>query len=311
METIIPPVDRTLIEKELTNELFIRDTNNGYNKIYIFTNDQAPNLMREVGRLREATFREAGGGTGKCCDIDMYDTAKSPFKQLIVWNPEDKEIVGGYRFIQGKDVSTDKKGNPLSPTSKLFKFSDTFIKDYWPNTYELGRSFVQPLYQPTINLRKGMYSLDNLWDGLGAITILSPEVKYFFGKITMYPDYDTFARDLILFFMLNYFPDDQNLVEPYDPLKLQTRDKVLKSIFTGANYDEDYRILTQKIRKLKENIPPLVNAYMNLSGSMKTFGTSINTAFGDVEETAIIITIADIYDYKKDRHMSTFSANGK
>jgi hypothetical protein len=311
METIISPVDRTLLEKELTKELFIRDTNNGNNQIYIFTNVQAPNLMREVGRLREVTFREAGGGTGKCCDIDMYDTADSPFKQLIVWNPEDNEIVGGYRFIHGKEVSNDKKGNPLSATSKLFKFSDKFIKEYWPYTYELGRSFVQPSYQPTINLRKGMYSLDNLWDGLGAITILSPEVKYFFGKITMYPDFDTFARDLILFFMHKYFPDDENLIEPYDPLKIQTRDKVLKSIFTGANYDEDYRILTQKVRKLKENIPPLVNAYMNLSGSMKTFGTSINTSFGDVEETAIIITIADIYDYKKDRHMSTFSVEGK
>ena len=111
--------------------------------------------------------------------------------------------------------------------------------------------------------------------------------------------------------MDKYFPDVENLVEPYDPLKLQTRDKILKSIFTGANYDEDYRILTQKVRKLKENIPPLVNAYMNLSGSMKTFGTSINPSFGDVEETAIIITIADIYDYKKDRHMSTFSNEDK
>ena len=311
METIIAPVDRTLLENELTKELFVRDTNNGNNKIYIFTNVQAPNLMREVGRLREVTFREASGGTGKCCDIDMYDTADSPFKQLIVWNQKDQEIVGGYRFIQGKDVSNDKKGMPLSATSKLFKFSDKFIKEYWPYTYELGRSFVQPSYQPTINSRKGMYSLDNLWDGLGAISILSPEVKYFFGKITMYSDFDTFARDMILFFMDKYFPDVENLVEPYDPLKLQTRDKILKSIFTGANYDEDYRILTQKVRKLKENIPPLVNAYMNLSGSMKTFGTSINPSFGDVEETAIIITIADIYDYKKDRHMSTFSNEDK
>ncbi len=308
METIIPPVDRVLIEKELTDELFVRDTNNGINKIYIFTHDQAPNLMRELGRLREITFREASGGTGKCCDIDAYDTAESPFKQLIVWNPVDKEIVGGYRYIVGKDVVNDKDGHPVSPTAKLFKFSKKFIKEYWPLAFELGRSFVQPMYQPTVNLRKGMYSLDNLWDGLGAITIENPEVKFFFGKITMYPSYDSFGRDMILYFLHKYFPDKDNLVEPRKPLEIQTREKVLKSIFSGANYDEDYKILVQKIRRLGEQIPPLVNAYMNLSGSMRTFGTSVNEAFGSVEETAIIITIADIYDYKKDRHMSTYKS---
>jgi len=309
METVISPVDRTLLEKELTDELFFRDTNNGNNKIYIFTHDQAPNLMRELGRIRENTFRESSGGTGKCCDIDAYDTGKSPFKQLIVWNPEDKEIVGGYRYIMGKDAEKDENGCPKTPTSKLFKFSNKFIKEYWPVTFELGRSFVQPIYQPTVNLRKGMYSLDNLWDGLGAISVDNPEVKYNFGKITMYPSFDSFARDMILYFMHKYFPDKDNLVKARKPLVIQTREKVLKSIFSGANYDEDYKILVQKVRRLGEQIPPLVNAYMNLSGSMRTFGTAVNDAFGNVEETAIIITIADIYDYKKDRHMSTYKSN--
>lgn len=311
METIIPPVDRTLLKKELTKELFVRDTNNGHNQIYIFTHDQAPNLMRELGRLREQTFREASGGTGKCCDIDDYDTSATPFKQLIVWSPQDEEIVGGYRFIVGKDVLNDKDGHPYSPTAKLFKFTDKFIRDYWPVTFELGRSFVQPIYQPTVNLRKGMYSLDNLWDGLGAITIMNPEVKYFFGKITMYPSYDSFARDMILYFMHKYFPDPDKLVVPREPLVIQTREKVLKSIFSGANYDENYKILVQKVRGLNEQIPPLVNAYMNLSGSMRTFGTAINDTFGMVEETAIVITISDIYDYKKDRHIATFKTENK
>lgn len=306
METVIPPVDRWLLEQELTNELFFRDTNNGNNKIYVFTHQQAPNLMRELGRLREITFRDAGGGTGKSVDIDEYDTGKAPFKQLIVWNPEDKEIVGGYRYLIGKDVSNDTDGQPHSPTSKLFRFSDEFIRDYWSLTFELGRSFVQPIYQPTVNLRKGMYSLDNLWDGLGAITIVNPEVKYFFGKITMYPSFDSLARDMILYFLHKYFPDKDELVRPKVPFKIQTREKVLRSIFMGANYDEDYRILVQKVRGLGEQIPPLVNAYMNLSGSMRMFGTAINDDFGLVEESAIIITIEDIYDYKKDRHMSSF-----
>jgi hypothetical protein len=262
--------------------------------------------MRELGRLREVTFRDASGGTGKSLDIDEFDTAKVPFKQLIVWNPRDEEIVGGYRYIAGSEVETDKDSHPLSPTARLFKFSEKYIKEFWPTTFELGRSFVQTMYQPMINLRKGMYSLDNLWDGLGAISVDNPEVKYYFGKITMYPSFDSFARDMILYFMHKYFPDTENLVYPRKPLIIQTREKVLKSIFDGANYDEDYKTLVQKVRTTGMQIPPLVNAYMNLSGSMKMFGTAINDHFGDVEETAILITIADIYDYKKDRHLSTY-----
>ncbi|MCB0807565.1 MAG: GNAT family N-acetyltransferase, partial [Bacteroidales bacterium] len=214
METIIPPVDRTLLKKELTDKLFVRDTNNGHNQIYIFTHDQAPNLMRELGRLREQTFREASGGTGKNCDIDEWDISSTPFKQLIVWNPEDEEIVGGYRFIVGRDVENDQNGHPKTPTAHLFTFSQKYIDDYWPVTFELGRSFVQPMYQPTVNLRRGMFSLDNLWDGLGAITVENPGVMYFFGKITMYPSFDQFARDMILFFMHKYFPDKDKMVSP-------------------------------------------------------------------------------------------------
>lgn len=304
MKKVIPPVDKSLLEKELTEEKFVRYTNNGNNKIYIFSYEDSPNLMREIGRLREITFRDAGGGTGEDTDIDYFDTSEHPFKQLIVWNPEDQEITGGYRFIHGNDTIFD--GHVKSPTSKLFNFSDRFTREYWPYTVELGRSFVQPNYQPTMNIRKGMYSLDNLWDGLGAIIIDYPDIRYFFGKITMYPHFDVFARDLILYFMHKYFPDNENLVKPYDPLPLHTRLSSLESLFTGENYDENYKILVHHVREHNENIPPLVNAYMNLSNTMKTFGTALNREFGMVEETAIIVTIEDIYDFKKDRHVSTY-----
>lgn len=306
MDTIISPVDRTLLEKELKERKPVRKTNNGNNEIYIFCENEAPNLMREIGRLREISFRDAGGGTGKSMDIDVFDTGDYCFKQLIVWNPEDNEIVGGYRFVHGKDLVPNEKGEISSPTAKLFKFSDHFIKEYWPYTFELGRSFVQTNYQPTVNIRKGMYSLDNLWDGLGAVVMDNPELKYFFGKITMYRHYDSLARDMILFFLHKYFPDKDKLMYPINPAPIQTKTKVLESIFAGANYDENYKILVQKVRSLHENIPPLVNAYMNLSATMKTFGTSPNPEFGDVEETAIIVTIADIYDYKKDRHLTSY-----
>ncbi|MBE9492168.1 MAG: GNAT family N-acetyltransferase, partial [Bacteroidetes bacterium] len=229
-----------------------------------------------------------------------------PFKQLIVWDPRDKEIIGGYRYIHCKDLPIGKDGKLMTPTAKLFNYTKRFLKEYVPFTLELGRSFVQPIYQPTVNIRKGMYSLDNIWDGLGAIVIDNPDIRYLFGKVTMYPSFDQLARDLILYFINKNFPDEEKLVIPYEPIELKTNKKILDHIFTGCNYDENYKILIQKVRSLHENIPPLFNAYMNLSSTMRTFGTTLNKSFGNVEETGIIVTIGDIYDYKKDRHLSTY-----
>lgn len=306
MQSVIPPVDRALLESELTPEKFVRKTNNGNNLIYIFDYFDSPNLMQELGRLREITFRDSGGGTGKEIDIDEFDLGEKPFHQLIVWNPEDKEIVGGYRFAQGDRLMVTPEGEILSPTAELFHFSEKFIKNYLPWGIELGRSFVQPNYQPQFNLRKGMYSLDNIWDGLGAIVIDNPGYKYFFGKLTMYPHFDYFARDLVLYFLNKFFPDPEQLLHPKFPLLLRHDVNYLDSFFTGKTYEENYKILVQLVRKQNEGVPPLVNAYMSLSATMKTFGTSLNHGFGDVEETGILITISDIYEFKIDRHIATY-----
>jgi hypothetical protein len=306
MESIIEPVDQNLLEAELTDSTFLRNTNNGRNKIYVFTAHDSPNLMQEVGRLREITFRDAGGGTGRSIDIDEFDTMELPFHQLIVWDPREREIVGGYRFIHGRDISCNSKGCLNSATAELFRFSNTFVRDYLPHSIELGRSFVQPNYQPLVNLRKGMYSLDNLWDGLGAMIIENPDVKYFFGKMTMYPDYNRTARDIILYFLKKYFPDTETLMTPIEPVKAETPDTVIAGIFSAPTYTENYKILIQEIRKYNEHVPPLVNAYMNLSPTMRTFGTAINHDFGEVEETGILIHIEDIYPRKKERHLTTY-----
>jgi hypothetical protein len=305
-EEIIPPVDKALLEKELDKSRFIRNTNNGNNEIYIISHNDSPNVLKEVGRLREVTFRAAGGGTGKPLDIDEFDTGEHAYKQLIVWNAEDKEIVGAYRFIKCVEVANIENGVHHLATSHLFSFSDKFVKDYMPYTIELGRSFVQPLYQPTVDSRKGMYSLDNLWDGLGALIIDNPDVDYFFGKFTMYLSFDQKARDLILYFLHKYFPDNDDLITPHEPQHYFSDETELNAVFTGNNYAEDYKILTQMVRSLNENIPPLVNAYMNLSPTMRTFGTALNDDFGEVEETGILVKISDIYDAKKDRHVHTY-----
>lgn len=306
METIISPVEKHLLTQELNSKRFLRNTNNGNNEIYIVSENDSPNVMREIGRLREITFRDAGGGTGKALDLDQYDGGEHPFQQMILWDPHDKEIMGGYRYIHCKDLHVSEDFKVSSPTAALFKYSEKFIKEYFSYTIELGRSFVQPLYQPNYNLRKGMFALDNLWDGLAALLIENPDVKFLFGKVTMYPDFDKLGRDMILFFMHKYFPDEEALIEPINPLKLSTSNKILNNIFTGVNYQEDYKILINKVRKLGENVPPLFNAYMNLSATMKTFGTALNDHFGNVEETGILVTVDDIYDIKKERHFVTY-----
>ena len=297
MEPIIPPVDRSLILAELTEEKLLRKTNNGNNEIYVVTAQNSPNIMQELGRLRELSFRDAGGGTGAAVDIDDEDLAEEGYQQLFVWDPKAQEIVGGYRFI----VSRTTHPKHMS-TEHYFRFSDRFRNEFLPYTIELGRSFVQPHYQGIRQNPKGLYSLDHLWDGLGALVITNPDMKYFFGKVTMYGDYNREARDILLYFLKKYFPDHDNLIEGIYPIELQFDTEKMEQMFCGGNYAEDYKILTREIRKCKENIPPLINSYMNISPSMRVFGTVTNPDFGGVEETGILITINDIYPVKSERH---------
>ncbi len=305
-ERIIDPIDTSLILSELTQERFLCNTNKGGNVLYVVTSHDSPNVMREIGRLREIAFRTAGGGTGKACDIDQYDTMPNPCKQLIVWDPDSQLILGGYRFICGEDIEIDENGKPKIATSHMFKFSPNFLRDYLPHTIELGRSFVRPEYQSSRAGAKAIYALDNLWDGLGYLTIKYPSIKYLFGKVTMYPSYIESCRDMILFFLNKYFPDPDELVRPITQLKTNTDHESLEAIFTGGDFKSDYRILNSHIHAHGITIPPLVHAYMNLSPTMRMFGTAINDEFGDVEETGIFFAIDDIFEEKKQRHIESF-----
>jgi hypothetical protein len=306
MQPIIAPIAKHLLENELNAQRFVRKANNGSNEIYIVTAHDAPNVLREIGRVRELTFRQAGGGTGKELDLDEFDTIDDCYKQLIVWNAVDKEIVGGYRFIRCGDAAPDALQQFKLATTELFYFSDDFIKNYLNKTIELGRSFVQPHYQPSADNRKGLFSLDNLWDGLGAIAVDNPDINYFFGKVTMYLHFNREARDMILFFMHYYFPDKEKLVFPHKPLHIEHDMSGFEKELQGLSYKEGHHVLNKKVRALGENIPPLFNSYMNLSATMKTFGTALNSHFGDVEETGILVTLKDIYESKKERHVLTY-----
>jgi len=303
MENIIAPIDRKKIIAELTDDKFVRNSNFGGNRIFVCDAHNAPNTMQEIGRLRELSFREAGGGTGKAVDIDEADLWDNPYKQLIVWNDELQEIIGGYRYIDCSEGIMFKDGQPELSTSEIFRFSQKFIDEYMPCTIELGRSFVQPKFQSRTNFRFSIYALDNLWDGLGAIFRQNEDhAKFFFGKVTMYTTFNTEARDMILTFLDIYFRDKEELVMPKEPISYTYK----REKFSGDDFKADYRILNQTVRSLGENIPPLVNAYMNLSPTMKVFGTAINPFFGGVEETGILVNVNDIFPEKRERHIDTY-----
>lgn len=307
---IIAPISRELLLAELnTNATLLRRARRGGTLLYTFDGRDCPQLLREVGRLREITFREAGGGTGLDCDIDAFDTMPQPYRQLIVWEPNQQAILGGYRYIAGPDIRLDDQRQPILATSHMFHFSQQFVSDYLPYMLELGRSFVVTECQSSRSGTQGLFTLDNLWDGLGALACTLPDVRYFYGKFTMYPSYPQQGRNMILYFLQQYFPDPDQLVRPFHPLDTHTDLDAMRSLFVGNDFKADYRVLNAKVRQLGYNIPPLVNAYMMLSPTMKMFGTAINDEFGDVEESGILITISDIFADKHERYIDSFGAD--
>ncbi len=302
MQKIIDPIERALIIEELSPDKFLRKTRKGANQIFRVNANNAPNVLKEIGRLRELTFREAGGGTGMALDLDEHDIGPFCYEQLIVWSEEDQEIIGGYRYKVCAEAK-DQFGEFHLSTLHYFEFSELFKTSFLPKTIELGRSWVQPNYQPNINPKKGLFALDNIWDGLGALIRFYPQVTYFFGKVTMYPDYDRPSRDFLLNFMQYYFKDPDQLLRAYHPLTYQTAMGEYLALIQGLDFKEGYKILNQFVRDRGTFIPPLMSIYMNLSPTMRAFDTAVNEDFGSVEETAILVTIDDIYLEKKERHL--------
>ena len=306
MKKIIDPIDKALLKAELTPERLLRKTNRANNELYVVSNENAPNVIREIGRLREIAFRDGGGGTGEELDIDKFDTDPAyGYRQLVLWDPEIEEIIGGYRFVLCDEAVFDRFGQPHLTSSHMFEFSRKFLRDYLPYTIELGRSFVSPEYQASKNGAKSIYALDNLFDGLGALMqIFEGRMKYFFGKMTIYPDYPKKAREMIQVFLRKYFGDKKKLVTLRIPVKVTTRQ--YDRLFDGKDFKENYRILNTEVRKLGVNIPPLVNSYMNLSPSMIYLGTGINDDFANIYDSGILIAFDELYPEKKKRHVESF-----
>lgn len=307
MKTIIEPIDRELLKRELTPDKFLRPTNKSGNQIFIITAHNSPNVMLEIGRLRELSFRAGGGGTGEEIDTDKFDYMEKPYKQLIVWDPDAEQIIGGYRFLPGSDVTVDENGQPKFVMSHLFIFNEKFVKEFMPYTIELGRAFVQPDYQTTKMGMKSLFALDNLWDGLGALIHSVKGARYFIGKVTIYHNYPIKARELIYEYLSKHFPDPDSLIIPKVPIHASDEiHDLAKTIFTEEKPSDDYKLLIKAVRHEGENVPAMFNAYIGLTDTMRFFGTILDHDFGSVYETGIMVTMDDLLETKKQRYVQPY-----
>ena len=303
---LIEPVSRKLLCEELTIDRLVRPTRIGRNEIYIFTALKAPNLMQEVGRLRELTFRDAGAGFGTAVDIDHFDTDEYPCRQLIVWDPVAEDIIGGYRFnifhqFKGKTL----RDIPLANKS-LYSISNTFTNEYIPYIVELARAFIQPKYQPKLAGRKGSFSLDNIWDGLGALVVKYPFIRYFFGRLTFFSNYDPTVRDLAFYFFAKHLQGNQALIRAKNPFEYPTPLSDLEKVIGGSSIKDDFTKLYEAAKNHGTTIPPLVKSYFNVSGTLKVFDPVFDSYFASSYAAAILVTIADVYPAFVKRYITPY-----
>ena len=301
MKEIIPPVETALLMSELEGHL-LRPSNKADNLIYDITAHECPNVMREIARLREISYRDGGGATGNEMDIDEMDTMLKPYHQLIVWDPEHQQIIGGYRYLIGTDAEI-RDGQPFITSAHLFHYSERFIRDFLPHTIEFGRAFVQPMYQKREMGVKALFALDNIWDGIGAVLVSHPEVWYMIGKVTIYPDYNVTARELIYAYLRQYHLGEEGLFEPYHPFISAPMET---TPFVGDDKQENYHILQRAVREQGTVIPPMFSAYLNLTNDLLFFGNAINDELANVYETGIMVDVRTVYQEKIDRYLGTY-----
>ena len=300
MQAIIPEVARDLLEKELEGHL-LRPSNKADNLIYDITSHECPNVMREIARLREISYRDGGGATGREMDIDEMDTMPKPYHQLLVWDPTNRQIIGGYRYLLGSEAEI-RDGQPFITSAHLFHYSERFIRDYLPKTIEFGRAFVQPMYQKREMGVKALFALDNIWDGIGAIMHNNPQLQYMIGKVTIYPDYNATARELIYAYLDRFHRGEEGLIAPYHPLPLPTLDNP----FEGTDSQENYHVLQHAVREQGTVIPPMFSAYLNITNDLQFFGNAINDELANVYETGIMVDLNTVYQEKIERYITPY-----
>ncbi|MFW6307609.1 MAG: GNAT family N-acetyltransferase, partial [Campylobacterales bacterium] len=286
--------DRQKLKKELSECELLGKTSDG-KKIYLADYDKDSSIIRELGRLREYSFRKVGEGTGKKRDIDKYDVY---YRHLVLWDEDELEIVGAYRLGESDTIMQMDEGKDSFYTSSLFDLNDSF-EPYLSNSIELGRSFVQPKYW-------GSRALDYLWFGIGAYIRTRPNLKYMFGPVSMSASYPKLARNLLIFFYKNYFGSDDDIVVSKNRY-IMTKKEIdeCRNIFSCDDYVADFKVLKQTLSNMNISVPTLYRQYSELceEGGVKFLDFGEDKDFENCIDGFLLLEVEKIKDSKRKRYM--------
>ena len=292
VDTIAHSENRQVLKKELKASKLIGETNDG-KKIYLFEYFSDSAVIKEIGRLRELSFRKVNEGVNKKRDIDKYDQY---YKHIVLWDEEDLEIVGSYRIGNAQEIYKNY-GKDGFYTNTLFPFKKAFER-VLPDSIELGRSFVQPKYW-------GTRALDYLWFGIGAYLKHNPQIKYMYGPVSLSGNYPQYAKELIVDFYSNYFPYKKQFVECLNPFDFETTNIALDDPFEFKDYKNDLKLLKNKLKNIDLSVPTLYKQYGELckEGGLEFHGFNIDPDFSNCIDGFIIVEIDKIKQSKLDRYV--------
>ena len=289
---IARPERKADLKKEITQGLPIGKTPDG-KTIFLFQKMGSSPVIREIGRLREITFRAVGEGTGKRRDIDHFDQY---YQHLVLWDEDNLEIAGAYRFVDAEQVIS-VEGTKGLYTGSLFDLAEKqchFLK----NGLELGRSFVQQKYW-------GKRSLDYLWYGIGAFIARNPQYRYLFGPVSISNAMPQMAKELLIYFYKLYFTGDKNVPYSLNPFRFSQPQSVLSREFTGNDYQADFKTLKSQLSNLGAAVPPLYKQYTELCepGGVVFLDFNVDPSFNNCIDGLVIVDTTKIKTKKRKRYM--------
>ncbi len=296
IENIVHSAKSQLIRKELKASELIGETNDGQ-LIYLFDHKPNSSVMREIGRLREISFRQVREGTGTAIDLDSYDRY---YRHLILWDDQELEIVGAYRIGETAKILADKGRGGLYSHS-LFDYQPELMP-YLENSIELGRSFIQPRYW-------GKRSLDYLWFGIGAYLLKHPEIRYMFGPVSLSASYPEQAKQLICAFYDSLYGSEEPMAISRTPYALNNlqRFEPYRLVDTEAAYKAAYAELKAELDELGVRVPTLFKQYVELChpGGCGFLAFNQDENFSDCIDALILVDIEQIKAKKRSRYIES------
>lgn len=293
-KNVIHPVSARQLRSQIYNNEFIGQTTDG-KKIFLVEYQKSKDIIREIARLRELTFRKVGEGTGTKKDTDRFDKY---YKHIVLWDDNQLEIVGSYRLADGKSVLTELNSDAFY-TSTLFKFNNNFIPLLF-NAVELGRSFVQSKYWNSL-------ALDYLWQGIGKYLSINQHIRYLFGPVSLSNNYSSEAKEMIVYFFSKWFPPKREYIHSFNPFELSKNSvEKLNQIFKFDDYQKELAILKNLLNNLGFTIPVLYKQYADLCmpGGVQFLGFNIDSNFGNCVDALILVDLYYLKENKKRRYLN-------